>query len=187
MTPFKMIGNLYFVGTKPASSHLIDTGDGLILIDVGYKETADHVLQSMKTLGFDVRDVKKILLSHGHYDHSDGVAKIKELSGATVYMCELDNKYLNTFKKPDVNLNDGDIISLGNTEILCRHTPGHTEGSVSYLMGDVLFSGDTLFNASIGRTDFPTGNFSVLSASLYALKHSTTGVRFLSSLISSLY
>jgi len=53
-----MIGNLYFVGTKEASSHLIDTGDGLILIDTGYEETADAILESMNTLGFDIKDVK---------------------------------------------------------------------------------------------------------------------------------
>jgi hypothetical protein len=153
-----MIGNLYFVGTKPASCHLIDTGDGLILIDVGYVETADHVIESMKTLGFDVRDVKMIILSHGHYDHSDGVAKIKALSGATVYMSELDNKYLNTFKKPDVNLKDGDIITLGNTEILCRHTPGHTEGTFSFFWNveedgvtyrAAMFGGAPIANATL--------------------------------------
>ncbi len=153
MTPFKMIGNLYFVGTKPASSHLIDTGDGLILIDVGYKETADHVIESMKTLGFDVRDVKKIILSHGHGDHSDGVPKIKALSGATVYMCELDNKYLDGFK-PDVNLQDGDVVSLGNTSILCLHTPGHTEGTFSFFF-DVSEDGVTYRAGMFGGAGIP--------------------------------
>ena len=125
-----------------------------MLIDVGYVETADHVIKSIKELGFDVRDVKKIILSHGHYDHSDGVAKIKALSGATVYMCELDNKYLNTFKKPDVNLNDGDIITLGNTEILCRHTPGHTEGTFSFFW-NVTENGVTYRAAMFGGAGVP--------------------------------
>ena len=131
MVPFRMAGNLYFVGTYKASSHMIDTGDGLILIDVGYEETADVVIESLETLGYDVKDVKYILLSHGHYDHSDGVPKIKEKSGAKVFMFEADNKYLKGFL-PDVYLHDGDIIKLGNTEILCLATPGHTEGTASY-------------------------------------------------------
>ena len=58
MTPFRMIGNLYFVGTKEASSHLIDTSDGLILIDTGYEETADVIAESVSALGFDIKDVK---------------------------------------------------------------------------------------------------------------------------------
>jgi len=129
--PFRLVGNVYFVGTYKASSHMIDTGDGLILIDVGYTETADVVMESLTALGYDVRDVKLILLSHGHGDHSDGVPKIVAASGATVYMFEQDNRYLKGFL-PDVYLHDGDIIKLGNTEILCLHTPGHTEGTASY-------------------------------------------------------
>ena len=131
MTPFKMVGNLYFVGTYKASSHMIDTGDGLILIDVGYEETADVVVESLNTLGFDVKDVKYILISHGHGDHSDGAPKIKALSGAKIFMHEADNRYLNGFL-PDVYLCDGDVIKLGNTEILCLHTPGHTAGVMSF-------------------------------------------------------
>ncbi len=131
MTPFRMIGNLYFVGTYGASSHMIDTGEGLILIDVGYEETADVVIESLETLGYDVGDVKYILISHGHGDHSDGVPKIVERSGAKVFMHEADNRYLNGFL-PDFYLHDGDVIKLGNTEILCLHTPGHTAGVMSF-------------------------------------------------------
>lgn len=131
IAPFRMVGNLYFVGEHRASSHMIDTGDGLILIDVGYEETADIVIESLETLGYKVEDVKYILLSHGHYDHSDGVPKIVERSGAKVFMFREDNKYLKGFT-PDVYFNDGDIIRLGNTEILVLHTPGHTEGVASF-------------------------------------------------------
>lgn len=72
MKPFRMAGNLYFVGTCKASSHLIDTGDGLILIDTGYEETAEVVIESVTELGFDVRDIRYILHSHGHCDHTEG-------------------------------------------------------------------------------------------------------------------
>ncbi len=131
MTPFKMVGNLYFVGCKACSSHLIDTGDGLILIDVGYKENADAVIESIGMLGFDVNDIKYILISHGHADHSEGVPKIVSMSGAKTYMFEADNKYLKDFA-PDVYFTDGDKITLGNTEILVLATPGHTEGTASF-------------------------------------------------------
>ena len=131
ITPCRLAGNCYFVGTYKASSHMIDTGEGLILIDVGYRETADVVIDSLAILGYDVSQVKMILLSHGHGDHSDGVPGIVARSGAKVYMFEQDNRYLKGFL-PDVYLHDGDVIRLGNTEILCLHTPGHTEGTASY-------------------------------------------------------
>ena len=136
-----MIGNLYFVGTYKASCHMIDTGEGLILIDVGYKETADVVIESLETLGYDVKDVKYILISHGHGDHSDGVPKIVLRSGAKVFMNEADNRYLDGFL-PDAYLKDGDVIKLGNTEILCLHTPGHTAGVTSFFF-DVSENGKT--------------------------------------------
>ena len=131
MAPFRIAGNVYFVGTYKASSHMIDTGDGLILIDVGYEETADVVIESLSLLGYDVKDVKYILLSHGHYDHSDGVPKIVERSGAKVFLFEEDNRYLKGFL-PDFYFHDGDVIRLGNTEILVLHTPGHTAGTASF-------------------------------------------------------
>ena len=131
MVPFQMAGNLYFVGEYHASSHMIDTGDGLILIDGGYEKTADIVVENLETLGYSIKDVKYILISHGHGDHSDAVPKLKALSGATTFMAEEDVKYLKGFV-PDVFLKDGDVISLGNTEITCLKTPGHTEGTFSF-------------------------------------------------------
>ena len=141
MVPFRLAGNLYFVGTRPASSHMIDTGEGLILIDVGYAETADVVIESLETLGYDVKDVKYILISHGHDDHSYGVPKLVARSGAKVFMHEADNRYLKGFL-PDEYLHDGDVIKLGNTEILCLHTPGHTAGVMSFFF-DVNVDGKT--------------------------------------------
>ncbi len=142
MTPFKIAGNLYFVGEHRASSHMIDTGDGLILIDVGYERTADIVIESLESLGFDVKDVKYILLSHGHGDHSDGAPKIVKRSGAKVFMFEEDNRYLKDFL-PDVYFQDGDVIRLGNTAITVLHTPGHTAGTASFFF-DVEDNGRTV-------------------------------------------
>lgn len=131
MTPFKLIGNLYFVGTKAASSHLIDTGEGLILIDSGYAETADVIVESMGILGFDIKNVRYILHSHGHYDHTGGAKKLVELSGAESFLHPDDFRYLSD-NTPHTPLYDGFTLSLGNTEITCLHTPGHTEGTMSF-------------------------------------------------------
>ena len=149
ITPFRMIGNVYFVGTKEASSHLIDTGNGLILIDTGYEETADVIVESMNTLGFDIKDLKIILHSHGHYDHTDGTARLLSLApNAKTYLSFHDIKYIKGFS-PQFDIKDGDVISLGNTKIKCLFTPGHTEGSVSFFF-DVVENGQTYRAAMFG-------------------------------------
>ena len=140
VTPFRMIGNVYFVGTVEASSHLIDTGDGLILIDTGYEENAETVVESMNALGFDIKDVKIILHSHGHYDHTGATAKILTLvPSAKTFLSFHDIRYIEGFQ-PDFDIQDGDVIALGNTKIECWFTPGHTEGSVSFFL-DVVEDG----------------------------------------------
>lgn len=141
MKPFRLAGNIYFVGTYKASSHLIDTGEGLILIDTGYAETADVIVESVTALGFDIRDIKYILHSHGHYDHTDGTPKILELTNAKTFLGEGDVKYI-TGWYPDQFYQDGQVISLGNTQILCMATPGHTEGTFSFFF-DVDIDGRT--------------------------------------------
>ena len=147
MKPFRMAGNLYFVGTSEAPSHLIDAGDGLILIDTGSEETADVVIESVTALGFDIRDVRYIIHSHGHCDHTDGTPKIVALSGAETFLCRKDIKYLAGWK-PDHDLRDGDVITLGNTQILCLSTPGHTEGTTSFF-----------FNVEDGGRTYRAGMF----------------------------
>ncbi|MBQ2743267.1 MAG: MBL fold metallo-hydrolase, partial [Oscillospiraceae bacterium] len=132
MVPFRMAGNLYFVGCKKASSHLLDTGEGLILIDTGYEENAETIVNSMSELGFDIRDVKYIIHSHGHYDHTFATAKLVKLSGAKTFLNHRDIHYLEGRFTPDFDIKDGDIIKLGKTEILCLETPGHTEGTISF-------------------------------------------------------
>ena len=144
-----MIGNLYFVGTKEASSHVIDTGDGLIMIDTGYEETVDAILGSMAILGFDPKDIKIILHSHGHGDQTDGTARMLTLCpDAKTYLSFFDLKYIKGFT-PDFDIKDGDVISLGNTEIYCMFTPGHSEGSVSFFF-DVTEDGKTYRAAMFG-------------------------------------
>ena len=144
-----MIGNIYFVGTKEASCHLIDTGDGLILIDTGYEESADIILESMNALGFDIADVKYILHSHGHYDHTEATSLLlKHVPTAKTFLSFNDIKYIKGFT-PDFDIREGDVIRLGNTEIKCLFTPGHTEGSVSFFL-DVTEDGVTYRAAMFG-------------------------------------
>ena len=84
--PFRMIGNLYFVGTVEASSHLIDTGDGLILIDTGYNNTLYLLIDSIYKLGFKPTDVKYIINTHWHHDHVEGTQAFSQLSGAIYFL-----------------------------------------------------------------------------------------------------
>ncbi|MBR2181152.1 MAG: MBL fold metallo-hydrolase [Oscillospiraceae bacterium] len=132
MVPFRIAGNLYFVGCRKASSHLLDTGEGLILLDTGYEENAEMIVNSMSELGFDIRDVRYIIHSHGHYDHTFATAELVKLSGAKTFLNFRDIRYLEGRFTPDFDIKDGDVIKLGNTEILCLETPGHTEGTVSF-------------------------------------------------------
>ena len=122
-----------------------------------------------------------IMLTHGHFDHILGVKDLKEATGADIYAHEeeinlLENPNLNASSQVgqaytvsvDVPLKDGQILDLIGQKIKVLHTPGHTAGGVCYFFQDenVLISGDTLFQASIGRSDFPTGNGRVLIDSI---------------------
>ena len=148
VTPFKMWGNLYFVGTEPASVHIIDTGEGLIMLDTGYQQSLYLVIHNMHLLGLKPENIKYIVLTHGHIDHMGGARSLKELTGAQIVLGRADREYANGEKdlsfakelgmefnetfEPDILLDDGDKISLGNTEITAVATPGHTPGAMSY-------------------------------------------------------
>ncbi len=130
--PINLISNIYYVGTKKYSCHVIDTGDGLIMIDTGLLENADLIVDSLGELGFNIKDVKIIIHSHGHYDHTEATPKLAALSGAKTYMNKADLMYLREGQGIDCYIKDGDIITLGNTEILCREAPGHTIGTMAF-------------------------------------------------------
>ena len=131
MKPFKIIGNVYFVGTFQASVHLIDTGDGLILIDTGYSNTLYLVLDSLYTLGFNPREIKYIINTHWHGDHTEATAALADLSGAKTLIGKEDAEKANKYFEADYVISDGDTLSLGNTEIQFLETPGHTKGTIS--------------------------------------------------------
>lgn len=127
-------------------------------------------------------DISHILLTHGHFDHIASVEELKSLTGAQVIIHEED---LELLKKPLMNLSlvmgmnisvtadctvkDGEQINVGGTGFTVLHTPGHTPGSVCYICGGAMFTGDTLFKDSIGRTDFPSSSYGAMVNSLKRL------------------
>lgn len=175
--PFRMAEGLYFVGNSKVCSHLIDTGEGLILIDTGYPQTADAIVEAMESLGFGIGDVKLILHSHGHWDHTGGTKKLAGLSGAKTMLHEDDLQYLRGHGDldwlPDAYLHDGDVIRLGNKEILCRHTPGHTWGVMSFFF-DVELNGRVYRAGTFGGAGTKQVKKNILEAnnlSTYLRKH----------------
>lgn len=132
LEPFKIIGNVYFVGTFQASSHLIDTGDGLILIDPGYANALYLVIDSIHRLGFDPKDIKYIINTHWHFDHTEATAALADLSGAKTLIGRDDFEKAKRYFTADITVNDGDTLKLGNTTVSFMETPGHTKGTISF-------------------------------------------------------
>ncbi len=131
MDPFRIIGNIYFVGTFQASCHLIDTGEGLILIDTGYSNTLYLVLRSIYELGFNPKDIKYIINTHWHGDHTEGTMAMVDLTGAKTLIGRYDAEKVKKYFVPDILVKDGDVLSLGNVTISFMETPGHTKGTIS--------------------------------------------------------
>lgn len=134
------------------------------------------------------KNVRYILLTHGHYDHILGVPALKAHTGAEVLihkadadcfwdteksLASFDHSFSQTPMKADRLLSDGEEIHLGETVLSVLHTPGHTKGGVCYIdyQDRLIFSGDTLFCLTAGRTDFPGGSFEELMASLITLRN----------------
>lgn len=173
MLPFRVVGNTYFVGTYQASSHLIDTGEGLILIDAGYAAAADIVIESIRALGFCVKDIKYIFLTHWHGDHTEATAEFVKCSGAKTLIGAPDAEKARRYFDPDILLSDGDTLSLGNTTVRFVHTPGHTAGTMSFFYdteedGVVLrvgsFGGAGVNTLAKGKFDFEGAREAYLSS-----------------------
>lgn len=133
--PFRMIGGVYFVGTYQASSHLIDTGDGLILIDTGYANALYLVLDSIRLLGFRIEDIRYVVHTHYHYDHAQATKYLMPLLPAAKTVIGIrDDKMVEEldYFSPDIVVRDGDVLKLGNTQMRFLETPGHTVGTVSF-------------------------------------------------------
>lgn len=142
--PFRVIGPLYYVGNLNVGCYLLDSGDGLILIDTAFPQTVYQLFESIRKVGFDPRDIKIILLTHGHYDHCGGMKKVKEYTKAEVYAGKEDlfilqdrHDMLYCFDLEyeefaiDHFYEENVPIQLGNISITPVHTPGHTPGTYS--------------------------------------------------------
>ncbi len=142
----RVIGNVYYVGSKNISSYLITTPKGHFLLNSGFEATVPLIRASVESLGFKMSDVKVLLASHAHSDHVAGHALAKELTGAEVYAMKGDDdviasggkgQYLYTDSRwqpcaVDHILNDGEKIELGGVTLIARRTPGHTRGCTTW-------------------------------------------------------
>ena len=143
--PYKVIGNIYYVGAVNISSHIIVTPEGLILLDTGTQEMLPGIRTNLAKLGYTLQDVKIILSSHAHWDHVEGHAAIKELSGATVMAVGEDAAAISSgidssaagaqgWNPTEVGrvLEDGDKVTLGGVTMQAHWTPGHTKGCTAW-------------------------------------------------------
>lgn len=148
--PFRIVGNLYYVGTYDLACYLIHTTAGNILINTGLAASTQQIRKNIEGLGFNFNNIKILLTMQAHYDHVGALEEIRKLTKAKVLADEKDvdvlesggasdyemGKYGVTFQpvQVDTELTDGDTVSLGNTHLVLLHHPGHTKGSCSYLV-----------------------------------------------------
>lgn len=146
--PFKIFGNLYYVGDQVVSCHLLETLDGLILFDTAFPFTADLLIERIRMLGFKPEHIKHIIHTHEHIDHIGATYDLIHRFGALTY---LHKDAAETFRihphhteiqsskspnaalfVPDIEIDNGDILNIGDIEISCLHTPGHSAGATSF-------------------------------------------------------
>src|SRR5687768_15330330 len=148
---FKLIGDVYWVGTYDLSTYLITTDAGHILVNTGFEDTVPLIVAGVEQLGFKMADVKILLATHAHGDHVAGLAELKRLTGAQMMMSEADSVLLedggvSDFRfgdgrtpsfpavKVDRRLKDRDTIALGGVTLTAHHHPGHTKGATSFTL-----------------------------------------------------
>jgi metallo-beta-lactamase class B len=138
--PHKIVGNLYYVGTRSLASFLVVTPQGNILIDSTYERNVPTIQKSVEQLGFKFSDIKILLGSHAHADHQEGDALVKQLTGAQVMAMAEDVPALDAMKPGgkthpiDRVLHDGDTVALGGTTLVAHLTPGHTRGCTTWTL-----------------------------------------------------
>lgn len=158
------------VGSNFENCYIVinDTTNEGIVIDPG--ADSEKIIDYLET-----KNIKPvvILITHGHFDHVGAVVDIKDKYGIEFYINQIEEELIlkNTYvfgniPKADHYLNDGDELEFAGIKLKCIHTPGHTPGGMCFLMGDILIAGDTLFQQSIGRTDFTGGDFATLINSI---------------------
>ena len=171
--PFRIAENLYYVGSKGLASYLVTTPQGHILINSDLEASVPQIQTSVTQLGFKFSDVKILLISHAHWDHNAGSARVKELTGATYMVMEGDVDVVHSGGKTDFHygadagthfpitrvdrvLRDGDEVKLGNVVLVAHHTPGHTKGCTTWSM-TVRIGGKTYNAVIIGSPNVNPG------------------------------
>ncbi len=177
--PFRIIGNVHYVGTAELASYLITSEEGHILLDTPCEGETPLVLESIRKLGFDPKDIKILLNSQAHYDHTGGLRAIRELSGARIMAGARDAELLGRGGRGDFafgdrypfppvpvdrKLKDGDEITLGGVTLVARLTPGHTRGATSYVTRveedgrsyQVVFAGSLTVNEGVRLASPPS-------------------------------
>lgn len=177
--PFRVVGNIYYVGVTGVTSFLITTPKGHILLDSGLPETVPLIQESVKQLGFRLEDVKILINSHAHFDHAGGFAQLKKLTGAQLMISEADAKLISdggrgdfqwgdklSFEPAQVDriLHDKEQIELGGVTMVARLTPGHTKGCTTWTM-KVREAGRELDVVFVGSTTIP--GYKLVNNSLY--------------------
>lgn len=155
------------------NTYLALNGERAFVVDPG--ADADKILAAAEAEG---AKIEWVLLTHAHFDHIGGVAELQH-AGAQVVLHRDDLGIVSSFKNlafyagvkvekflPDVTVSGGETLDVAGVKVRVIHTPGHTAGGVCYVADDIIFTGDTLFELSYGRTDFPTGSFKELKNSV---------------------
>jgi metallo-beta-lactamase class B len=149
--PFRIAGNLYYVGSKGLATYLITTPQGHILINSDLEASVPLIRASVEKLGFKFSDVKILLISHAHWDHNAGSAMIKQITGAAYMVMDADVSAVESGGKTDFHygndpsslypptkvdrvLRDGDEVKLGDTVLVAHLTPGHTRGCTTWTL-----------------------------------------------------
>ena len=154
-------------------TYVVINGERAFVVDPG--ADAERIIAAAEAEG---AKIEWVLLTHAHFDHI-GAAAALQREGAQIVLHRDDVKLIKSFQNlsvlagvkvehftPDVTVAGGETLDVAGVSVKVIHTPGHTAGSVCYVAGDVIFSGDTLFALSYGRTDFPTGSFAQLKNSI---------------------
>ena len=166
------------LGILGVNCYLISGEKGAVVIDPGYE--SEEITAFLKA---NQEKERLIILTHNHFDHIGFANSLALETDTKIAIGEIENEGLNdpeinlsvrfakrmTAPKAEVLLNDGDDLEVGDLKFRVLHTPGHTVGGICLLTDDCIFSGDTLFFESIGRTDFPGGSFDVIESSIKRL------------------
>ena len=166
------------LGAIAANCYMISGESAAVVVDPGA-----YSLKVKDFLDENKDKARMIILTHGHFDHIGGALRLREETGTQITVGENDAKALSDPKlnlselfgismqpfEADKTVSGGDVLTVGDLEFKVIHTPGHTVGGICLLLGDVLISGDILFEGSVGRTDFPGGNTNELIDSLAKL------------------